>query len=740
MEMTIVVFSGVMKEKNTFKLSLKNITIGQKIIFSLTVLVVLGLQALFFNLSLSKASVKVKKEAEEFGHNMASIVSYNMVPHTSLSQIVKNIYLEYGNDPNFRDEFYSICKRYQEDNKSVGTIYIAPNEVIEYAYPVSSEKTIGTPVGVYKFAQNAKNLRISTVSGPHVVLEGNVGVLFTDPIYVDEQFLGYASTVVDWGIFSEKLLKQIQKENVKNPDKEPSASNQKYKFGITTTEELLIIANEHGFILSNTDEDVSRKVGLKIDIPGARWTMYVEPVNGWINVLDIAETLILVLIIGLVIIILVAIRILEEAKRNYIFEHDVLTGLYTRSAFYRRVNKILKNNPDKQFNVILTDIVHFNMINSAEGLKKGDEILCYLADIFKEDSYNHEICGRYAGDQFIFLLDASEMKNEDEFLTHHQNIIDNAPIKNLKLKYGLYSNIDRNLPINQIADRALMAVKSIINNYDRVAVDFTGELENSHAKVQLMESLFFEAIENEQFKIFFQPQVNAKTGYLIGFEALVRWDKGNGQFYSPGDFIPVFENDGLIHHLDIYVFEQVCKIIKSLLDQGYKLVPISVNISRYTMNNVDVIKSYGQIIRKYSIPINSVSLEITESADYSSDRLVTLTSILTDDGFDIEMDDFGTGASSLASLNILPFSVIKMDKSLIDYIGTKDGDELIKHIINLSHYKKMEVIAEGVENKEQLEFLKNNDCDFIQGFLFSKPIPQLDTEKMLLDYAEKGMI
>ncbi len=730
-----------MKKKAKVKLSFKDFSIGQKLIFLLLVIVIIELQIFFVHLSILKASGKIREEAEDFGQNISSIISFNLVPNISLSQVVKNIYLEYGNDENFHDEFYSLCKRYQQDNKSVGAIYIAPDGIIKYAYPESSEQlTIGSVVGEYKFANKAKNLRISTVAGPHVVLEGNVGLIFTDPIYVENDFLGYTSTIVDWKDFSETLLARIKRDNVRNPAKEYSDSNMKFKFGIVSSEDLLLITNEHGFILANTDQDIERKVSVKIDVPGSKWTVYVEPVTGWQDYSSTINTIILVFLVGMALIVLVGLRIIDEAKRSYIYEHDPLTGVYTRSAFYRRVKKILKNNPERNFNVILTDIVHFNMINSSEGTDKGDEVLCYLANIFKNDSYNHEICGRYGGDQFIFLLAEEETLDRAFFEQHHSKIIANSPVKNLKLKYGLYTRIDKNLPVNQIADRALIAVKSIINNYDMMAVDFTGELENKHAKVQLMESLFFDAIKKEQFKVFFQPQVNAKNGYLIGFEALVRWDKGNGQFYSPGDFIPVFENDGLIHHLDVYVFEKVCQFIKKWMSEGLKIVPISVNISRYTMNDYEVIRSYGQIIKKYGIPINSVSLEITESADYSTDRLVSLTKILTDDGFDIEMDDFGTGASSLVSLNILPFSVIKMDKSLIDYIGTEDGDELIKHIIELSHYKKMEVIAEGVEENRQLDFLKANNCDFIQGYLFSKPIPLEDTEKMLKDYNEKGMI
>ena len=210
---------------------------------------------------------------------------------------------------------------------------------------------------------------------------------------------------------------------------------------------------------------------------------------------------------------------------------------------------------------------------------------------------------------------------------------------------------------------------------------------------------------------------------MVGAEALVRWKMDDGSFISPGEFIPIFERDGLIVQLDEYVFREVCEQMSRWRESGVTLFPVSVNLSRASLHEEGTVEKYTRIIEEYDIPKEYVPLEITESATIYSREIEGLMDNLKRKGFALHMDDFGSGVSSLASINILPFDVVKLDKGLIDLIGDRSGDELVRHTIELSHFNEMTVVAEGVETENQLELLKKLNCDTIQGYFFSPPVP-----------------
>jgi len=252
------------------------------------------------------------------------------------------------------------------------------------------------------------------------------------------------------------------------------------------------------------------------------------------------------------------------------------------------------------------------------------------------------------------------------------------------------------------------------------------KLSHKHMRKQSFEANFENAIREKSFKIWYQPKYDAKTRKIVGAEALVRWISPTGTLTSPGEFIPIFEEDGLIVRLDEYVFRTVCENLKYWYDRGAKVLPISVNISRASLHYEGTVLRYKKILEEFGLPIELVPLEITESASIKDDRIKKLAKELKEAGFVIHMDDFGTGFSSLSSINMLPIDVVKIDKSLIDYIGDEGGEELLKHSISLAHFKKYKVIAEGVETEEQYKFLKSIDCDMIQGYYFAKPMSYED--------------
>ena len=219
------------------------------------------------------------------------------------------------------------------------------------------------------------------------------------------------------------------------------------------------------------------------------------------------------------------------------------------------------------------------------------------------------------------------------------------------------------------------------------------------------------------------PKYNVVTEEIAGAEALVRWRKKDGSMVSPGEFIPLYEKDGLIVRLDEYVFQKVCEIQKNHMETGGKLLPISVNLSRASIHYENMILRYVRIVEERGIPFSAVPIELTETAALYNVQIKELTEKMVHAGFELHMDDFGSGYSSMTSLNQLPFDTLKLDKSLIDYIENTRGMEVIRHTIALAHSLGMQVLAEGVETAGQVALLRELDCDEIQGFYYSRPVP-----------------
>lgn len=235
---------------------------------------------------------------------------------------------------------------------------------------------------------------------------------------------------------------------------------------------------------------------------------------------------------------------------------------------------------------------------------------------------------------------------------------------------------------------------------------------------------FEEAMNNKEFVVYYQPKVNADTNQIIGAEALTRWRKPDGTMVSPAEFIPVYEENGLIERLDEYVFQQVCEFQKQRMEQKKEMFPISVNLSRASINNSSIVDRYVKIAKNLGIPFSCVPLELTESAAIEKQSVCETARAFVQKGFSLHLDDFGSGYSSLMSLNQIPFSTMKLDKHLIDCLNEKKGRTIVKQAIMLAKLLKMEVVAEGVETKEQVEILKGMGCNVIQGFYYAAPMPE----------------
>lgn len=419
------------------------------------------------------------------------------------------------------------------------------------------------------------------------------------------------------------------------------------------------------------------------------------------------------------------IKLRESSMTLAAIEKDELTGLYTRQAFYHHARTYTHFMTEEKFNVVILDVSDFKLINGTYGTKKGNEVLVYLSNAFRYYVKNG-LLTRYEGDQLLGLFH-SKVKMDVERINRNINkIAEEAPIPNIRIKVGIYEDVDTNLSIPVICDRALMAEKSISKDFKTNVAFYTDEMNQKQLVQRQMENDFKSAIANREFKVYYQPKYDVNTENIVGAEALVRWQKPDGTLISPGAFIPLFESDGLVVHLDEYVFENVCQFQKERMENKLPMVPISVNLSRASIHFNDVVEHYVDIVNQKQIPFECVPIELTESATLYSEKILEITDQLVKAGFTLHMDDFGSGYSSLTSLNELNFSTVKLDKSLINYIDQARGKKIVQQAIDLGHGLDMKVVAEGVESKEQRDCLKEMHCDMIQGFYYSKPLKQED--------------
>lgn len=404
-------------------------------------------------------------------------------------------------------------------------------------------------------------------------------------------------------------------------------------------------------------------------------------------------------------------------------KYDALTGLYTRSAFIHYADIMLKNPGDKHFDVFIADIVNLRRIEAVFGERKSNEIIGYFGKEFS--SRAREAIGFRQNSQFIFMLvhDKDRHDEMDYWIRLAHEIEAGVPVNNVQVRYGLYFDVDRKLSIHDICERARITVDSVSNNSSLGYAVYDDRIAEAEFQKFRMEEDFEDALKNNEFVIYLQPKYNLRKDKTVGAEALVRWKKSDGSMVSPGAFIPLFESDGRIVKLDEYIFRKVCDIQKARLDSGLPAVRISVNLSRATLISEGVVDKYAAIVSEMGIPYELIAIELTESFALENMDIKSLAKGLSDKGFRLDMDDFGSGYSSMSSLVNLPFNVVKLDKSLIDKIGDSRGEIIIKHAIDIAHELGMSVVAEGVELREQVGFLRSADCDNIQGYYFGRPMP-----------------
>ena len=423
---------------------------------------------------------------------------------------------------------------------------------------------------------------------------------------------------------------------------------------------------------------------------------------------------------------------LEESKRMIeSLEYDELTGLLIRQAFLQRATREIKAHPDKIYGVLALDFENFKSSNTLYGEDRCNEFLAYVAKRMRE-ALPHSLIGRFGGDQFVILFDTE--KNYMALLESYKNsILQSSPIPNQVVKFGIYTPIDRSLLFVCCCDRAFLAIHKIKGTYGQNVAFYEDSMQQQFLEEQKIVESMEQAIEQGQFQVYYQPKHETVTERIAGAEALVRWWHPVYGFMSPGQFIPLFERNGFITKLDSFVIERVCQDMKRWKEQNIPMFPISVNISRRDYLEPGCIEHQLELIEKYNIDHSLIHMEVTESmyAD-NTNLIVTKVRDTQDLGFLIEMDDFGSGYSSLGLLSSFPLDVLKLDISFVRNIDV--NKIVIENIIKMSHRMGLSVVAEGVETEKQYKILSGLGCDLIQGFYFSKPLPINEFEEYIRHY------
>lgn len=426
------------------------------------------------------------------------------------------------------------------------------------------------------------------------------------------------------------------------------------------------------------------------------------------------------------------IHLRETAAMMNLIQYDRLTGLYGKEFFYQRVKEILLQNPDKEYDIICSDIVNFKLVNDIFGIPAGDHLLCRVAEQYQKAVGTTGICSRFNADQFACLLDHREYTDE-VFIRAAAEVNALSNVKNVVIKWGIYTIRDRELTVEQMCDRAMLAAHSIKGQYSKYFAKYDDELRSRLLWEQAVTDGMEPALAEGQFEIYLQPKYRIMDNGLSGAEALVRWKHPEWGLQPPAQFIPLFERNGFITKLDQYVWDQACAVLREWDDKGYPLISISVNVSRADIYNADIADILMKTIQKYGLPPSRLHLEITESA-YTEDpkQIIDTATHLRELGFVIELDDFGSGYSSLNMLHKMPVDILKLDMKFIQSETAKPVSQgILRFIMELARWMNLSVVAEGVETGEQLERLRETGCDYVQGYYFAKPLPVKDFETLV---------
>ena len=427
------------------------------------------------------------------------------------------------------------------------------------------------------------------------------------------------------------------------------------------------------------------------------------------------------------------IKLRETAAMVNQFQYDRLTGLYSKEFFYQKVRERLDANDGRKYTITCSDIENFKLYNDTFGREAGDRLLQQNAANMQRLVGEDGICGRYGADCFLCLQEQERERADREKFFSAAYFQRPKKMENISIKWGVYEINDRSVPVEQMCDRALLAAKSVKGRYDEPFAVYDDALRGKLLREKAITDAMETALTEEQFTVYFQPKYSLNDNCMAGAEALVRWNHPEWGFMSPGEFIPPFEKNGFIPRLDQYVWEKVCRQLRVWQEGGYPVVPVSVNVSRVDVYQGHLVETILALTQKYGVDPAYLHLEITESA-YAENpgQIISTVEELRKLGFIIEMDDFGSGYSSLNMLSQMTLDILKLDMKFIQSELSKPVEQsILNDVITMAHRMYLSVVAEGVETREQVERLRAVGCDYVQGYYFAKPMPATEFEELL---------
>ena len=461
---------------------------------------------------------------------------------------------------------------------------------------------------------------------------------------------------------------------------------------------------------------------------------------------EVNNALLMTFVLAIVVIIVILsiciyIVISNNRKQKQLFEYAYIDPVTKKGNIYyfrKKGQEILEKGKSQESNVAryiaVLDINKFKMINKAYGYKIGDSILKGIAEELEKILGKESLICRYSNDYFAALFEYKEdiHKILNKMVRSIENLKIEAAVYNLSVNIGIYKLNEEDSNISEVMDKAIIAHSASKGDvFDKFHI-YDKKMERELEKESRIEHEMNNALENKEFKVYYQPKVNTKTEKLYGAEALVRWEH-NGKMIPPSEFIPLFEKNKFILKLDLYIFEQVCSDMKMWKEKYGKEPVISVNVSREHFLDEHFLEKYMMLAAKYGVDTSKIDLEITESATIEAGiDIIEIMNKMKRLGFIISIDDFGTGYSSLSAIQDMPADILKIDKSFVDRIG-KNEKNIIDYILNIAKELKLTTIAEGVETKEQRDYLLEKGCDIIQGYYYAKPMPEEEFE----EYMEK---
>ena len=430
-----------------------------------------------------------------------------------------------------------------------------------------------------------------------------------------------------------------------------------------------------------------------------------------------------------------AIELSEDTHIIQVAERDHVTKLYNMEFFYEYAHEIDLHHPDWDMDAIVVNINHFRLVNEIHGRSYGDKVLEAVADRIRELLEDVEgIAGRAEADNFYLYL-----RHQDDFENRLHSMGDRVRHElektSIWLRMGIFDYENDPEPLEKRFENALSACNTLRNKYNKYVAYYNRKLHEDELLAEKLLSSMERALEAKQFTLCYQGKYSIQGGppRLSSAEALVRWIHPEMGFLSPGIFIPLFEANGLIQKLDRYIFREVARQIREWKDELGWYVPVSVNVSRLDIFESDLCDFFKSLIAEYRLEPTDILLEITESAyTEDSEQLVATIDELRAAGFKIEMDDFGSGYSSLNMLALLPIDYLKLDIRFLQNIGdSRKKIMMIKLMLDIAKHLEVPVVAEGVETEDQYVMLRDLGCDVIQGYYFARPVKPAEFEVLL---------